>query len=95
VRAAPTLRKALDAANEPFDLLISDIGLPDGNGLQLMREIRSRRNAHVPGIALSGFGSEDDVRKSRDAGFEHHLVKPIDFDRLVKVIGSIAERKPT
>ena len=64
-----------------FDLLISDIGLPDGSGLDLMRPAPAPSSA-VTGIALSGFGMEDDLRKSREAGFDAHLTKPINFQTL-------------
>ena len=69
---------ALDGSG--LDLVISDLGLPDGSGLDLMREL-SERHA-LRGIALSGYGTEKDVRDSREAGFSRHLTKPIDLDRL-------------
>ncbi len=96
VRSAANVREALAAAAaEPFDLLISDIGLPDGTGQQLMSELRNRTggDGDIQGIALSGFGSEEDIRKSKAAGFAEHLVKPIDFGRLTKVIAAIAKRE--
>ena len=64
---------------QEFDLLISDIGLPDRSGYDLMREVRL--NKCLPGIALSGFGSEQDVNQAREAGFAEHLTKPINFER--------------
>ena len=72
---------------EEFDLLISDIGLPDRSGYELMREVRL--NKDLPGIALSGFGSEQDVKQAREAGFAEHLTKPINFERLEKTIQSL------
>lgn len=63
------------AADGRFDLIISDLGLPDGSGLDLMRELR--RHHPMPGIMLSGYGSEEDQRQSREAGFFAHLVKPV------------------
>src|SRR5436190_2199149 len=72
---------------QEFDLLISDIGLPDRSGYELMREVRL--NKHLPGIALSGFGSEQDVNQAREAGFAEHLTKPINFERLEKTIESL------
>jgi CheY-like chemotaxis protein len=71
-----------------FDLIVSDLGLPDGNGLDLMRQNRSR--TATKGIALSGFGMDDDVRKSREAGFVEHLTKPIDIARLEESILRVA-----
>lgn len=67
--------------DEEFDLLISDVGLPDGSGYDLMREIHQRRCA-AKGIAVSGYGSEEDVEASIRAGFAEHLVKPVAFDAL-------------
>jgi len=72
---------------QEFDLLISDIGLPDRSGYELMREVRL--NKRLPGIALSGFGSEEDVNQAREAGFAEHLTKPINFERLEKTIQSL------
>jgi hypothetical protein len=72
---------ALDAAGSlPFDLVLSDIGLPDGSGLELMRELRERHR--LSGIALSGYGMEQDLASSAAAGFLEHLVKPISRDLL-------------
>jgi CheY-like chemotaxis protein len=73
---------------EAFDLLVSDIGLPDGSGLDLMRALRAARP--VPGIALSGYGMEEDLRRSREAGFVAHLTKPIDIPALEAVIREVA-----
>ena len=61
-------------------VLISDIGLPDGNGWDLME--RFKANGGRAGIAISGFGQDDDVARSRSAGFSEHLVKPIDIATL-------------
>jgi len=73
--------------SEDFDLLISDIGLPDRSGYELMREVRLKKD--LPGIALSGFGSEQDINQAREAGFSEHLTKPINFERLEKTIQSV------
>jgi signal transduction histidine kinase len=72
---------------QEFDLLISDIGLPDRSGYELMREVKLHKR--LPGIALSGFGSEQDVNQAREAGFAEHLTKPINFERLEKTIQSL------
>jgi len=74
---------AAAAANE-FDLLISDIGLPDGTGLELMQELLATRP--IRGIALTGYGMESDIRQSKNAGFTAHMTKPIDFQDLVGII---------
>ncbi len=65
---------------ERFDLLISDLGLPDGSGCDLMTALRTRGGP--PGIALSGYGMESDIDKTREAGFSEHLIKPVAIDRL-------------
>lgn len=75
------------AAEESFDLLISDLGLPDGTGLDLMRELR-RKDPTLPGIALSGYGQEDDVHQSRMAGFALHVMKPVNGRRLHDAIAA-------
>ena len=61
-------------------MLISDIGLPDGSGLELMEFAHSRYNLN--GIAVSGFGAEEDVDASLAAGFAEHMVKPVEWRRL-------------
>ncbi|MFN2622744.1 MAG: ATP-binding protein [Chthoniobacterales bacterium] len=68
------------AAARRFDLLISDLGLPDGSGLDLMKALRDTHG--MKGIALSGFGTDDDVAASQAAGFSAHLTKPVDWERL-------------
>ncbi len=78
---------ALETAT--FDAIISDIGLPDGSGLDLMRRVVSRFGP-IPAIALTGYGMEEDVRRSRDAGFTAHLTKPIDFAKLEAMLRRIA-----
>jgi PAS domain S-box-containing protein len=66
---------AAAAEHEP-DLLISDVGLPDGSGLDLMQQLIARGD-HLPAIALSGYGTPADIEKSKAAGFLEHLVKPL------------------
>jgi len=81
VKSALNFQSALDlSAKEQFDVLISDLALPDGSGIDLMQRVQF--NYPVLGIALTGFGMEDDIRKGREAGFQHHLVKPIDLNKL-------------
>jgi HAMP domain-containing protein/signal transduction histidine kinase len=84
VQSALTFQSAIElSAKEQFDVLISDLGLPDGNGIDLIQKLASKPPL---GIALTGFGMEQDIRKSRDAGFQHHLVKPIDLNKLDSLI---------
>jgi PAS domain S-box-containing protein len=88
VTAVGSVRDALTAFDAAeFDGVISDLGLPDGSGLDLMREIQSRRN--VAGIALTGYGMEDDVRQTKEAGFFAHLVKPVNFDELRRLLTTL------
>jgi len=77
------------AATHVFDLVISDIGLPDGNGVDLM--IQLSREYGLRGIALSGYGMDEDFVRTRNAGFLAHLVKPIDFERLNRVIDQVGQ----
>jgi len=90
VVAVGSLAEARMAAErEVFDLLISDVGLPDGSGNELMTELRSRYG--LRGIALSGYGQAGDIVRSREAGFVTHLTKPVMIgaleDALLLVIG--------
>ena len=71
-------------AEQEFDLVISDLGLPDGSGHDLIVEIRQQKT--VPAIALSGFGMEEDVIRSLDSGFNEHLIKPVDMPALDRAI---------
>ncbi len=68
------------AGRKNFDLLISDIGLPDGNGYELMRSLHDQYG--LIGIALTGYGMEEDVRRSEAAGFIAHLTKPVSVQTL-------------
>jgi CheY-like chemotaxis protein len=63
--------------NQKFDLLLSDIRLPDGDGWELLLKLRERGIAPERAIALSGWSSEEDLQRSKDAGFEAHLKKPL------------------
>lgn len=74
------------------DVMVSDIALPDGSGLDLMRRIRAKGNS-IRGIALSGYGSAQDIKRSLDAGFEAHLTKPVDVERLVEAVRRLTEPK--
>jgi PAS domain S-box-containing protein len=92
VVVAESVAAALAAAQEAvgLDLVISDLGLPDGNGHDLMRQLAERHS--LRGIALSGYGMEADVRKSYEAGFQKHLTKPIDMAALQSAIRQVARQ---
>jgi CheY-like chemotaxis protein len=82
---AGTMKAALDAAaDSAFDLVITDIGLPDGDGWELMRQLRER--GPVRAVAMSGYGWKEDLEKSRAAGFEAHLLKPLKIAELENVL---------
>ncbi|CAA9377467.1 MAG: hypothetical protein AVDCRST_MAG64-389 [uncultured Phycisphaerae bacterium] len=90
VTIADSKAAALTAADgEAFDLVISDIGLPDGSGLELMRELLARRP--IKGIALTGYGLDSDVQATRSAGFDAHLTKPIKFGDVEEVIRQLTD----
>jgi len=81
VAAAHNVRSAMEAAvRNQFDLLISDIALPDGTGMDLMMQLHAI--CGIPGIAISGFGNNGDIEKSLQAGFSEHLVKPVKLEKL-------------
>jgi len=90
VRTAADVAMALQlVAEHPFDLLVSDLGLPDGSGIDLMLAIRAK-GLTFPGIALSGYGQERDIQQSRKAGFVAHLTKPVSLRRLEDAIARFA-----
>jgi len=75
------------AARDGFDLIISDLGLPDGSGLDLMRQLREEYAGRA--IALTGYGMESDIAASREAGFAEHLIKPVDLQQLQSAISRV------
>jgi HAMP domain-containing protein/signal transduction histidine kinase/CheY-like chemotaxis protein len=94
VRSALNFQSALDLSEkEEFDVLVSDLALPDGNGIDLMRKLSSKQPLF--GIALTGFGMDADIRRSHEVGFKHHLVKPIDLNKLDALIQESAAAVPT
>lgn len=83
VGAAGTCTEALElAGKERFDMVLSDLGLPDGDGHSLIGQLRHRLGPALPAIALSGYGTLQDVERSRQAGFAAHLTKPVDIAAL-------------
>src|SRR5207247_1592353 len=85
VAATHDVRSAMEiAVRNHFDLLISDVALPDGTGMELMMQLRAISG--IPGIAISGFGNNGDVERSLQAGFSEHLIKPVKLDTLQAAI---------
>jgi signal transduction histidine kinase len=94
VFTAENVERALAvAATHSFDLVISDLGLPDGNGIDLMRQLA--KDYGLRGIALSGYGMPEDRAKTKQAGFLAHLVKPINFDQLQSALQVFAPTADT
>jgi CheY-like chemotaxis protein len=87
VAVASTLAGGLDRLAEGWDIVLSDLGLPDGSGLDIAR--RARRLPHPPRrlVAFSGHGFDEDVERSRQAGFDEHVVKPVALERLLQSLG--------
>ena len=91
VQLADSVATALRLTSaDAFDVIISDLGLPDGSGHDLLRQIRVGGN-NTPAIVVSGFGSDEDRRDSRSAGFAAHLTKPLNFDKLLEAINNATE----
>jgi CheY-like chemotaxis protein len=94
VMTAQTAVEALALAKEHiFDLIVSDLGLPDMTGYEMMKEMKQRSEA--PGIAISGYGMEEDIKKSRLAGFSEHIVKPVSLAQLEQCIRRVAMESPS
>ena len=91
VTPAANGREALETARTGhFDLVISDVAMPDMDGLQVAAELR--RNPHSrswPVIALTGFSSEQDALNARQAGFDAHLAKPLSVAKLKQTVGQL------
>ena len=92
VRPANSLRTALAAAaHEGYDLIVSDLELGDGTGLELLSLLGPGRS--VPAIALTGYGSEEDRKMCLEAGFEMHIVKPVQTRQLSEAIRSVIQKQ--
>jgi CheY-like chemotaxis protein len=90
VEAVETVAAALNFAKKfTFDLLISDIGLPDGNGRDLLGKLRENHDFHA--VAITGNSGTAESELSYRAGFAQHLEKPVDLDALTEILGTAAE----
>jgi len=92
VLTADNIRNALNIiSSENVEVLLCDIGLPDGTGYEVIAE--AKRKQRIKSVAITGFGTEEDIRRSKEAGFDLHLVKPIDLHELQEVLDQVgAER---
>jgi CheY-like chemotaxis protein len=94
VRIAYDGPEAIEAADEfQPEVALLDIGLPRLSGYDIARHVRQKRGREVLLVAITGWGQEDDRRKAREAGFDHHFTKPADFDVLLELIGRELGRK--
>jgi DNA-binding response OmpR family regulator len=92
VRPANSVQAALAAAEDQgYDLIVSDLELGDGTGLDLLSSLGTGRS--VPAIALTGYGSEEDRKMCLEAGFEMHVVKPVESRQLSEAIRSLMQKQ--
>jgi hypothetical protein len=89
ISLADTAQGALNTIDsKEFDVVLCDIALPDGNGYDVVAQAKRKRP--VKAVALTGFSTTDDIKRSQQAGFDFHLTKPVDFHELRAVLGQIA-----
>ncbi|MDQ6685746.1 MAG: response regulator [Pseudomonadota bacterium] len=94
VESASSMREALVLlSRSEHDVLISDVGLPDGSGWELMKRLEAELPKRIYAIAMSGFGMASDRDTSRAAGFRHHLVKPVDPSDLERLLEEAAHER--
>ena len=92
VEACSTVATACQKLKErKFDVLLSDIGLPDGSGIDFIKA--AREICQTPAVALTGYGMAEDIDRCLQAGFEEHLTKPIDIDRLQQALSKIVAKR--
>jgi PAS domain S-box-containing protein len=85
---ANTIQSALEMlASRRFDVVLCDIGLPDGSGYEVIS--KAKRKGPIKAVAITGFGTDEDIRRSKEAGFDFHLIKPIDLDELQGVLDQV------
>jgi CheY-like chemotaxis protein len=93
VTSVATAAKALEALEaEPPDVLVSDIGLPDADGMELIRQVRERPEGQdLPAIALTAYASRQDAAKAISAGFDAHVAKPVQPATLGGAVARLAK----
>jgi two-component system, chemotaxis family, CheB/CheR fusion protein len=88
ISVANNTRSALESVqSQNFDVVLCDIGLPDGSGYEVVSKAKQKHP--VKAVAITGFGAEEDIRRGKKAGFDFHLVKPIDFHELRTVLAQV------
>ena len=89
ISVADNTQSALEIVqSQQFDVVLSDIGLPDGSGYEVITQ--AKRKQPIKAVAITGFGTDEDVRRGKEAGFDFHLVKPIDFHELRTVLDQVS-----
>ena len=89
VLTAGNKKRALELLSSGnIDVLLCDIGLPDGSGYEVVSQAKRKRS--IKAIAITGFGTEEDLRRSNEAGFDSHIVKPVDLHELQTVLNQVA-----
>ena len=92
VEICSTVAAALEnVRTEQYDMILSDIGLRDGSGLDFIRKVRETTQA--PAVALTGYGTTEDVRECLQAGFDEHLIKPVDIERLRQTLEKLSRKR--
>jgi DNA-binding response OmpR family regulator len=92
VQLAGTVGSAREVIDvKTFDILLCDLGLPDGTGIDVITYLRKTRE--TPAIALSGFGMEEDLARCINAGFDMHITKPVNVRQLELSINKLIESK--
>lgn len=77
-----------------YDVVVSDVGMPGMSGHDLMRALRELPHIkQVPAIALTGYGAESDIEKSRQSGFDRHLGKPVSYDVQIETIEELRQKR--
>jgi CheY-like chemotaxis protein len=88
ISAADSARSALQfLESKDFDVVVSDIALSDGSGYEVVSQAKQKQG--VKAVALSGFDREEDIQRGKEAGFDFHLSKPIDFQELRAVLDQV------
>jgi CheY-like chemotaxis protein len=89
ISAADSTHSALQfLQSKTFDVILSDISLPDGSGYEVVSQAKQKQP--VKAVALTGFDREEDIRRGKEAGFDFHLSKPVDFHELRTVLSQVS-----